>query len=106
MFTGHLAVGLAGKRMEPKVSLGTWVMAAVLADLIAFPQVIAESATGVRTRLVEFAAGNVACGGRHGTEISREAWTQTPCGRELAVWSVSVVVAWAYWMNRVRSFQT
>ncbi len=36
MFTGHLAVGLAGKKMEPKISLGTWTMAAMLADLLAF----------------------------------------------------------------------
>lgn len=36
MFVGHLAVGLAGKRMEPKISLGTWMLAVMLADLIAF----------------------------------------------------------------------
>jgi hypothetical protein len=39
MFVGHLAVGLAGKRIEPKISLGTWILAAVLADLIVFPLV-------------------------------------------------------------------
>jgi len=36
MFTGHLAIGFAGKRLEPNVSLGTWMTAAMLADLIAF----------------------------------------------------------------------
>lgn len=36
MFTGHLAIGLAGKQMEPKISLGTWMMAVMLADLLAF----------------------------------------------------------------------
>ena len=41
MFVGHLAVGLAGKRVEPKTSLGTWIMAALLADLIVFPLLIA-----------------------------------------------------------------
>jgi hypothetical protein len=41
MFVGHLAVGLAGKRIEPKISLGTWILAAVLADLIVFPLLIA-----------------------------------------------------------------
>jgi len=34
MFVGHLAVGFAAKRMEPRISLGTTVMAAMLADLI------------------------------------------------------------------------
>ena len=41
MFVGHLAVGLTGKRMEPKISLGTWILAALLADLIVFPLLIA-----------------------------------------------------------------
>jgi hypothetical protein len=41
MFVGHLAVGLTGKRIEPKISLGTWVLAALLADLIIFPLLIA-----------------------------------------------------------------
>src|SRR2546423_8429935 len=40
MFVGHLAVGLLGKRIEPKVSLGTWTLAAMLADLIVFPLLI------------------------------------------------------------------
>jgi hypothetical protein len=37
MFVGHMAVGLAAKRVEPQVSLGTWMLAALLADLIVFP---------------------------------------------------------------------
>ena len=41
MFVGHLAAGLAVKRIEPKVSLGTWMLAVMLADLIAFPFLIA-----------------------------------------------------------------
>ena len=40
MFVGHLAIGLTAKRIEPKVSLGTWVLAALLADLLAFPLLI------------------------------------------------------------------
>jgi hypothetical protein len=36
MFVGHLAVSLTGKRIEPRISLGTWVLAAMLADLIVF----------------------------------------------------------------------
>ena len=36
MFVGHLAVGLGAKRIEPRVSLGTWMTAAMLADLLAF----------------------------------------------------------------------
>jgi hypothetical protein len=42
MFVGHLAVGLAGKRIEPKISLGTWMLAVLLADLLVFPLLIAS----------------------------------------------------------------
>lgn len=41
MFVGHLAVGLLGKRVEPQVSLGTWMLAALLADLLFFPFMLA-----------------------------------------------------------------
>jgi hypothetical protein len=41
MLVGHLAVGLIGTRVEPKISLGTWMLAALLADLICFPLLIA-----------------------------------------------------------------
>lgn len=34
MLTGHIAVGLAAKRITPRVSLGTLVLAAVLPDLL------------------------------------------------------------------------
>ena len=34
MLVGHIAAGLAGKRMAPRVSLGTLVLAAVAADLL------------------------------------------------------------------------
>jgi hypothetical protein len=40
MFVGHLAIGLTGKRIAPTISLGTWILAAVLADLIVFPLLI------------------------------------------------------------------
>lgn len=40
MLVGHLAVGLVGKRVEAKISLGTWVLAAFLADLVVFPLLI------------------------------------------------------------------
>ena len=40
MFVGHLAIALTAKRIESKVSLGTWVLAASLADLLAFPLLI------------------------------------------------------------------
>jgi hypothetical protein len=36
MFAGHLAVGLVGKRIEPRISLGTWTLAALAADLLFF----------------------------------------------------------------------
>jgi hypothetical protein len=41
MFVGHLAVALTGKRIEPKISLGTWMLAALFADLLVFPLLIA-----------------------------------------------------------------
>lgn len=41
MFVGHLAVGLLAKRVEPQVSLGTWMLAALLADLLFFPFMLA-----------------------------------------------------------------
>jgi hypothetical protein len=34
MLVGHIAVGLAAKRIEPGVSLGTLVLAALLADIL------------------------------------------------------------------------
>ena len=41
MLVGHLSVALVAKRIEPKISLGTWVLAALLSDLIFFPLLIA-----------------------------------------------------------------
>jgi hypothetical protein len=37
MFVGHLGVGLIGKRIEPKISLGIWMLAVMLPDLVFFP---------------------------------------------------------------------
>ena len=34
MFLGHIAVGLAGKRAAPRVSLGTWLASVQLVDLL------------------------------------------------------------------------
>lgn len=41
MLVGHLAVGLIAKRIEPRVSLGTWFVAVLLADLVFFLLLIA-----------------------------------------------------------------
>ena len=41
MFVGHLAAGLAAKRLEPRLSLGTLMLAVMLADLLTFPLMIA-----------------------------------------------------------------
>jgi hypothetical protein len=41
MLVGHLAVGLFAKRIEPKISLGTWILAALFSDLLVFPLLIA-----------------------------------------------------------------
>lgn len=40
MLVGHFAAGFAAKRIVPQVSLGTAVLAAMLADVLAFPLVI------------------------------------------------------------------
>jgi hypothetical protein len=42
MLVGHLSVGLIAKRVEPRISLGTWMLAVLLADLIFFPLLIAR----------------------------------------------------------------
>ena len=41
MFVGHLAAGFAAKRIEPRLSLGTLMLAVMLPDLIVFPLLIA-----------------------------------------------------------------
>jgi len=41
MFVGHYGIGLAAKRFAPQTSLGTMVLAALLADLLAWTLVIA-----------------------------------------------------------------
>ena len=41
MLVGHCAAALAGKRAEPKLSLGTLMAAAVLADLLGFIFILA-----------------------------------------------------------------
>ena len=41
MLVGHLAAGLVGKRLEPRVSLGTFMLAALAADLLCFVFMIA-----------------------------------------------------------------
>jgi hypothetical protein len=53
MFVGHLSVGLLAKRAEPRISLGTWFFAALLADFAAFPLLIAgvESFGGSRLHI-------------------------------------------------------
>jgi len=41
MLVGHLALGLVAKRIEPKISLGAWMLAVLLADLLCFAFLIA-----------------------------------------------------------------
>jgi hypothetical protein len=41
MLVGHLALGLAAKQAAPKISLGTLVLATLLADFVAFALMIA-----------------------------------------------------------------
>src|SRR5688572_32779758 len=52
MLVGHLAAALVARRIEPRVSLGTWTLAAFFADLVTFPLLITgvehfESVPGV-----------------------------------------------------------
>ena len=47
MFVGHFAVSLIGKRLEPKISLGTLLLAAMLPDFVSFVLMIA-GVEGVR----------------------------------------------------------
>jgi hypothetical protein len=42
MLVGHLAAGLIAKRIEPRVSLGTYFFAVLLADFIFFPLLLAS----------------------------------------------------------------
>jgi len=50
VFVGHVAVGLLARRAEPKISLGTWMLAVLAADFVAFPLLIVgvESFSGGR----------------------------------------------------------
>src|SRR5215475_6797874 len=41
MFVGHLALGMVAKRFEPKISLGAWMLAVLLVDLLCFTLLIA-----------------------------------------------------------------
>src|SRR5262245_8176799 len=41
MLVGHLALGLVAKRIEPKISLGAWMLAVMLVDLLCFAFLIA-----------------------------------------------------------------
>src|SRR5262249_1243940 len=58
MLVGHLALGLVAKRIEPKISLGAWMLAVLLADLLCFAFLIAGiehfdvEPGGARNRLV------------------------------------------------------
>ena len=48
MFVGHLGVGFLARRAEPRISLGTWMLAVMLADFVTFPLLIVgvEQLTG------------------------------------------------------------
>lgn len=63
MLVGHLAVGFISKRMEPKLSLGTCLLAPLLADLLLFVFVIA----GVEQ--IEFGSGSGAAQYLHAVNI-------------------------------------
>lgn len=64
MLVGHFAVGLTTKRLEPAISLGTLVLAAMLADLLSCVFMIA----GIEH--VQFTPGMGAASYFHATDIS------------------------------------
>jgi len=47
MLVGHLAVGFISKRIEPRLSLGTCLLAPLLADLLLFVFVILAARTSL-----------------------------------------------------------
>lgn len=63
MLVGHVAVGLVSKRIEPRLSLGTCLLAPLLADLLLFVFVIA----GVEQ--IEFGSGSGAAQFLHAVNI-------------------------------------
>ena len=63
MLVGHAAVGLVSKRIEPRLSLGTCLLAPLLADLLLFVFVIA----GVEQ--IEFGSGSGAAQFLHAVNI-------------------------------------
>jgi len=64
MLVGHVAVGMLAKRAEPKVSLGTYVFAALLADLLVFTFLLA------RIEQVDFGPGRGAANYFHPVNIA------------------------------------
>ena len=81
MFVGHFAVGLGAKRIAPQVSLGTLVLAAMLADLLWCVFMLAG------LEHVTFGPGLGAA-------------ARTVPVRSLITFSLAI--AWAYWVNRLR----
>jgi membrane-bound metal-dependent hydrolase YbcI (DUF457 family) len=63
VLVGHVAVGFVSKRAEPRLSLGTCLLAALLADLLLFVFVIA----GIER--IEFGSGSGAAQFLHAVEI-------------------------------------
>jgi membrane-bound metal-dependent hydrolase YbcI (DUF457 family) len=63
VLVGHVAVGFVSKRIEPRLSLGTCLFAALLADLLLFVLVIA----GVER--IEFGSGSGAAQFLHAVDI-------------------------------------
>jgi hypothetical protein len=114
MLAGHLAVGLAAKHFEPKISLGTVVLAAMLPDFAWCLFMMA----GVEQ--VQFTPGLGAANYLNSTDVYGF-WTAIallslvwynnvagPPPTNAAAAPInsliffSLVVAWAYWINRLR----
>jgi hypothetical protein len=132
MLVGHVAVGLIGKRVDPKLSLGTLLLAALLADLLwcggstrlglglwtslpatlvveggfwALAIVAYVRSTSARRRSGSWAFWFV-------TAFLTLAWYNNiagpppASGTSIPISSLiffSLVVLWGYWMNRARS---
>ena len=89
MHVGHFAVGFVAKRVEAKLSLGTLVLAALLADFLWCGFMLA----GIEHVRFKSGMGAANYADAHDIALSHSLLTD-------AVWAA--LFAGAYWMNRLR----
>ncbi len=103
MLVGHFAVGLVAKNVEPKISLGTLVLAAMIADFLWCIFIIA----GIER--VQFKPGMGAANYLDASNIAMSHSLLMDANPHTApiisLGFFSLVVGWAYWVNRLRPTQ-